>query len=136
MSTSEKPYKFEQVVHKLDPQSRLLRAWELKGGVSAQVTALEIERPDRQTKRMIVRQHGPADLRNNPQIAADEFKLLQILQSAGLATPAPYYLDQSGDIFPTPYIVIEYIEGVSEFALAPEQILQLAAQLAEIHALD
>ena len=79
--------------------------------VSAQVTALEIERPDGQTQKMIVRQHGAVDLPQNPQIAADEFKLLQIPQSAGLATPAPYYVDQSGNIFPTPYVVIEYIEG-------------------------
>src|SRR5256885_26190 len=88
----------------------LMEAW-LKGGVSAQVTALEIERPDHQTKKMIVRRHGDVDLKRNPHIAADEFKLLQITQSAGLATPAPYYLDQSGEIFPIPYVVIEYIEG-------------------------
>src|SRR3954469_3399423 len=136
--TATTDQEFEQVVHKIDPESRLLRAWELKGGVSAQVTALEIEQPDRQTRKMIVRQHGAADLKNNPQIAADEFKLLQILQSARLPTPAPYYLDQSGDIFPTPYIVIEYIEGQSEFGLAPgtDRIPQLATQLARIHALD
>ncbi|MEO7911535.1 MAG: phosphotransferase family protein [Roseiflexaceae bacterium] len=128
--------KFEQVVQKIAPQSKLLRAWELKGGVSAQVTALEIEQPDHQTKRMIVRQHGAVDLKNNSDIAADEFKLLRILQSAGLPTPAPYYLDQSSDIFPAPYIVIEYIEGASEFALTPEGIQQLATHLARIHALD
>ena len=33
--------KFAQVLQKIDPQSKLLRAWALKGGVSAQVTALE-----------------------------------------------------------------------------------------------
>jgi aminoglycoside phosphotransferase (APT) family kinase protein len=136
MTEATNDQKFQQLVHKVEPQSKLLRAWELKGGVSAQVTALEIEQPDRQTKRMIVRQHGPTDLKSNPQIAADEFKLLQILRSAGLPTPAPYYLDQSGDMFSTPSIVIEYIEGASEFALASEDMLQLAKQLADIHALD
>ena len=138
MTTSEKHHQFQQLVHKIEPQSKLLRAWELKGGISAQVTALEIERPDRQTKRMIVRRHGPADLRNNPQIAADEFKLLQITQSAGLATPAPYFVDQSGDIFPIPYVVIEYIEGNTEFALdyAADFIPQFATHLARIHAVD
>ncbi|MDQ2997030.1 MAG: phosphotransferase, partial [Chloroflexota bacterium] len=136
MTAATNDQKFQQLAHKIEPQSKLLRAWQLKGGVSAQVTALELEQADRQTKRMIVRQHGPADLKNNPQIAADEFKLLQILQSAGLPAPAPYCLDQSGEIFPTPYIVIEYVEGKSEFALAPEHIPQLATQLARIHALD
>src|SRR5437867_8202040 len=138
MTVSEKDKKFEQLVQKIDPQSKLLHAWELKGGVSAQVTALEIERPGGQTKKMIVRRHGDVDLKRNPQIAADEFKLLQILQSAGLATPTPYYLDQSGEIFPTPYVVIEYIEGKPEFAPAAitDLIPQLAMHLARIHAVD
>jgi aminoglycoside phosphotransferase (APT) family kinase protein len=130
--------KFEQVVHKFDPQSKLLRTWELKGGVSARVTALETLRPDGHTQKMIVRQHGEVDLKHNPQVAADEFKLLHLLHSVGLATPAPYYLDQSGEIFSTPYLVIEYIEGKPEFAPSdlPDLLLQLATQLSRIHQVD
>ncbi len=45
MTGSKEDNKFEQVVQKMDPQSKLLRTWELKGGVSAQVTALESEIP-------------------------------------------------------------------------------------------
>jgi aminoglycoside phosphotransferase (APT) family kinase protein len=122
----------------MDPQSKLLRTWELKGGLSAQVTALEIERPGGQTKKMIIRQHGQVDLKHNRQVAADEFKLLQLLHSVGLATPTPYHLDQSGEIFSTPYVVIEYIEGKPEFAPAhlPDFILQLATHLSRIHQVD
>ena len=138
MAASEIHDKFEQLVQKIVPQSKLLRAWELTGGVSAQVTALEIERPGGQTKKMIVRRHGAVDLQQNPQIAADEFKLLQITRSAGLATPAPYYVDLSGEIFPNPYIVIEYIDGKPEFALdkIADLIPQLAMHLTRIHAVD
>lgn len=138
MTRSKEHHKFAQIVQKIDPQSKLLRAWELKGGVSAQVIALEIERPDGQTQKMIVRRHGAVDLQQNPHIAADEFKLLQITRSAGLATPAPYYVDQSEDISPTPYVVIEYIEGKTEFALdyVADFIPQLATHLAQIHAVD
>ncbi len=138
MTESKADNKFEQVVHKIDPQSKLLRTWKLKGGVSAQVTALEIERPDGHTKKMIVRQHGDVDLKHNQQIAADEFKLLQLLHSGGLAAPMPYHLDQSGEIFSTPYIVIEYIEGKPEFAPAhgTDLILQLAMYLSRIHQVD
>jgi aminoglycoside phosphotransferase (APT) family kinase protein len=138
MAASKEDTKFEQVVHKLDPQSKLLRTWELKGGVSAQVTALEALRPDGQTQKMIVRQHGEVDLKHNPQIAADEFKLLYLLHSVGLATPTPYHLDQSGEIFSTPYLVIEYIEGKPEFAPAdlPDLLLQFATHLSRIHQVD
>ena len=127
--------KFAQVLQKIDPQSKLLRAWALKGGVSAQVTALETLQPDGQTKKMIIRKPGDVDLKHNPHGAANEFKLLQLLQAVGLPTPKPYYLDQSGEIFSTPYLVIEYIEGKSEFAPAhvPNLILQFATHLSRIH---
>ena len=130
--------KFEQVVQKFYPQSKLQRAWKLSGGVSAQVTALEITQPDNSLQKMIVRLHGEVDFKNNPNIAADEFKLLQILHSEGLAVPKPYYLDPSGQIFPTPYLIIEFVEGESEFA--PSNLtgflFQMASHLAKIHAVD
>lgn len=129
---------FRRLLQKIEPGSRLLRAWPMTGGVSAQVTALEVERSDGQMKSMIVRRHGAIDLKHNPQIAADEFRLLQILQTAGLAAPAPYYLDQSCEIFPTPSIAIDYIEGTTDFApvALDECILQLATHLSRIHSVD
>src|SRR5947209_6862510 len=138
MAQLEEAQKFEQVAQRVEPRSKLLRAWELKGGISAQVTALELEQPDGQLKKMIVRQHGEVDFKQNPRIAADEFRLLQILQSTGVAAPQPYYLDQSGEIFSRPYLVIEYIEGKPQFESAnlDHLLFQLAAQLSVIHKID
>ena len=130
--------RFTRVAHKLDPNSRLLRARALHGGVSAQVTALEIVRADGQTQKLIVRQHGEADLRANPNIAADEFRLLRLLHSAELPVPLPYSVDAFGEIFPTPYLVMEYVEGESDFAPLdlPDHLRQMGHYLAEIHKLD
>ena len=138
MIETEKYDKFAQVIHKFDPQSRLLRAWQLTGGVSAQMTALEIERADGRAQKLIVRLHGEIDRKNNPRIAADEFRLLQRLRSAGLPVPESYYLDQSGEIFSIPYVVIEYVEGKTEFTPAnvPDLILQFTTCLASIHRVD
>jgi aminoglycoside phosphotransferase (APT) family kinase protein len=129
---------FERLVQTIAPQSSLVRIWQLNGGISAQMTALEIERPGGQPHKIIVRRPGDRTLQQNPRTAEDEFKLLQIARSVGLATQTPYYLDRSGAIFPTPYLVIEYIEGQPEFAAAPSAdfTLQIAAQLASIHSLD
>src|SRR6266567_6708041 len=130
--------KFEQAVQKMDPLSKLLRIWELKGGISAQVTALEVLLSDGQTKKMIVRKPADVPFKHNRLRAADEFKLLHLLHSVGLAVPTPYHLDQSGEIVSTPYIVIEYIVGKPEFAPArvPDLILQLAMHLSRIHQVD
>jgi aminoglycoside phosphotransferase (APT) family kinase protein len=130
--------KFQLVTQKIDAQPKLLRAWELKGGISAQVTALEIEQPDGQIEKMIVRLHGAADRAENPNIAADEFKLLQHLHAAGLTVPKPYLTDLSAEIFDIPYIVIEFIDGETDFAPATldDALLQLATHLASIHRVD
>ncbi len=138
MAEAKEDNKFARVVQKFDPYSTLLRAWELRGGISARVTALEIQRPDGQTKKMIVRQHSEVAFKYNPQIAADEFKLLQRLRSVGLAVPTPYHLEQSCEIFSTPYIIIEYIEGESELTLLhiPNLLLRFASYLYTIHQID
>ena len=84
---------------------------------------------------MIVRRPSAADLKHNLQAAHDEFKLLQYLHSLGLAAPQPYHLDHTGQIFPTPALVTEYIEGALQFAPADSDdfILQFSTHLAEIH---
>jgi aminoglycoside phosphotransferase (APT) family kinase protein len=127
--------KFELVAQKLEPHSKLLRTWELKGGISAQMMALEILQADGQVRKIVVRRHGWRDLEHNKQVAEHEFKLLQRLQAMGVPVPTPYYVDQSGEIFPTPYVVMEFIEGATEFA--PENLAdflrQFAMQLSQIH---
>jgi aminoglycoside phosphotransferase (APT) family kinase protein len=135
MSDPELHRQIAELVQRIYPQGRLLRTWQLDGGVSAQMTAFEFALPDGQTRKMIVRRHGGVDLEQNPNIAADEFKLLRILRSAGLAVPTPYLLDQSGEISATPTLVLEYIEGKPEFEPANviDLIPPMAAQLAKIH---
>ena len=87
---------------------------------------------------MIVRRHGAVDRAHNPRIAVDEFRLLRIVRSVELPAPTPYYLDQSSEIFPMPYLVIEFMEGRTEFAPAnlADYLFQFAANLASIHRLD
>lgn len=136
--TDSQDFEFEQLVQEMAPGSRLLRTWRLKGGISAAMTALEIENPDCQRSKWVVRRHGPVDRAQNPHIAADEFRLLHILQEANVAAPRPLHLDPSGVIFPTPYLVLEYVEGEPEFAPSDlaDCIRQMAAHLARIHRVD
>lgn len=128
----------ERVARRVEPQGTLLRAWPLQGGVSAQVTALEVSLPDGQTKKLVIRRHGAVDLKRNPHVAADEFKLLRILQGAGIAVPAPYHLDQSGEDIATPYVVVEYVEGQPDFSPSDldDVIRRMATQLVAIHRVD
>ena len=130
--------KLEQVVQIVAPSSSLLRTWPLPGGISAELTAFEIQRPDGQTSKMILRRPNLQVLERNPRAAENEFKVLQLTTSLGLATQTPYYLDQSGRNFSTPYLVMEYIDGKPKFPAAPSAdfVFQLAKHLAMIHSAD
>ena len=138
MATSSEDQKFEKLVQKIAPKGRLIQTWRLEGGSSAAMTAFEIEHADGQTRRMIVRRPSDKSFKQNPHAAANEFKLLQITQSLGLATPTPYRLDESGRIFATPYLIIEYIDGKPEFAPSnlADYLFRLAVQLTKVHGVE
>jgi aminoglycoside phosphotransferase (APT) family kinase protein len=129
---------FEQVVQKINPDARLLRVWALKGGISAQMTALEFMLADGQTRKVIVRRPGEWTMQHNPHAATDEFRILRFVQQAGLKTPRAYLLDSSGEIFPQPYLVIEYIDGAPEYAPADPvgYAQQVAEELAKLHTIN
>jgi aminoglycoside phosphotransferase (APT) family kinase protein len=125
---------FEVLARRIDPRGRLVRSWELKGGVSAQVTAFEVERADGRAEKLVVRRHGARDLKRNPQIAADEFRLLQLLAAAGLPAPAPRFLDARGEIFSTPCLVLAYVDGERPSHVDESKLVtELADVLSEIH---
>lgn len=126
---------FQALVQRIYPGGALLRTWPLTGGVSAQITALEVRSPDGSTTKLIVRQHGEIDRAHNPHIARDEYRLLQIAEAHGLAAPRPYAVDDSGELFPNPALAIEFVDGETDFA--PNDLGayldQMAVQLARIH---
>ena len=129
---------FEKLVRRFDPHARLKSHRRLPGGYSADVTVLELEAGDGTSRKHIHRLHGDVDLQQNPNVAADEFRVLQLTHAAGMATPAPVYLDAMDPLFPTPSLVLEYAEGDTD--LNPEDpaayVVEMARELARIHRMD
>lgn len=122
-------------MQRINPAWRVRQAVPMTGGVSAQVTALEVERPDAPPLKLIVRQHGAIDRAINANIARDEHRLLTIAHARGLVVPKPYYVDESCDLFENPVVVIAYIEGDTDFEPADRAsyLSQMARALARIH---
>lgn len=128
---------YEAIAGKLEPLGKLLSCRPLQGGVSAQTAYLEVDAGGRGLMKLVVRRHGEADLRRDPDVARHEYELLELLAAHGLPVAKPYFADDSGEIISTPYIVVEYIEGTMELQPADpvDRALQLADQLARIHAM-
>ncbi|MGF6232408.1 aminoglycoside phosphotransferase (APT) family kinase protein [Inquilinus ginsengisoli] len=129
----EDPGALACLLRQVAPGARLLAAQPLAGGVSARVTALELAPPDGRT--VVLRRHGAADLARDPDIAAHEFRLLQVLQAAGVPAPTPLHLDTSGNILPTPWLLQSFVDGDPEDVPADldDHMRQLAEALAAIH---
>src|SRR5262249_56742311 len=66
------------------------------------------------------------------------FRLLRLVCGSGLPWAAQRLLDESGEFLPGPSVVIDSIEGAPMLAASDleDGVLQLAAHLARIHALQ
>ena len=115
------------LVQQFAPGGRLLRAWALQGGISAEMTALELEQADGHVCRWVLRR---ATSPNSAAAIVSEYNLLRQLEPLGLLTPSP-----RGFVQPGPAILLDYIEGQPDFATADrlDSAQQMAAHLARIH---
>lgn len=125
----------ELIVQRVRPGETLIHAQELLGGASAQVVLLDVRHANGSTQKYLLRVHSEIDRGRNADVARHEFSILKILHAAGLPVAQPHYLDVSGEVYPVPYLVVDYIEGTTEFSprSLPDFIEQSAALLAEIH---
>ncbi|MFE0758587.1 phosphotransferase family protein [Inquilinus sp. NPDC058860] len=126
---------YSGIIQRFRPGARLLAARPLAGGVSAEVTALQVAHPDGRAETLVLRRHGAADLARDPDIAAHEFRLLQVLQTAGVPAPRPLHLDTSGTILPTPFLLQSFVDGdPADVPADPDDHMrQIAEALAAIH---
>lgn len=124
---------FDRIVERLESGGTVHRIWPLTGGVSAQVTALEIACSDSRLWRCVVRQPGTTNRLNQARRVLDEFHLLKTLSKAGLAVPEPLDVDEDGSYLVTTFIESEPLEAGVDFCGAARM---MATQLTRIHQLD
>ena len=124
------------VAARLDPAARLLGQRHLDGGVSATMVALDLER-DGTAQTVILRLPGPANLAADPESAAHEYAVLEMLARHDLPAPPPLMLDTSRTILPVDYLVLGWLEGRVAFAPRDREISAraMADLLVRIHAL-
>ena len=102
---------FERLVRRLWPGAVLLTCRRLEGGVSAHVTALDVQHPDGHAERAVVREFSEEMAARNPAAPENEFRLLQIVCAEGIPAPRPIHLCQPSDFGSSPFLVLSYIEG-------------------------
>ncbi|HKP62383.1 MAG TPA: phosphotransferase [Polyangiales bacterium] len=132
------PEPYVQLLRRIDPQARLQHQRELKGGLSAHVTALEWLDGAGEPRGAVLRRIGARAEASDMLSPRQQFELLQHLHAAGLSAPEPLLLDESQSLLPDPWMLLGFVPGAPQ--LAPAEPLEfaskLARKLAQIHACD
>jgi aminoglycoside phosphotransferase (APT) family kinase protein len=110
-SESERAMSFTAVAARVEPAGRLLGIRTLAGGLSAEMTVLEVVAPGGVHRPLVVRQVRDPDRARRNLSLADEFGLLVALRARGLPTPTPRLFDDSGTVLDHPYAVFDYVDG-------------------------
>lgn len=115
--------------------ARLQRSEGLTGGVSANVTLLDILLASDEPIRMVLREHGPSHCGHPVNL---EFELLRSLCDLGLAVPKPLAWVDADNPHRHPYLLLHYLEGSTEIADGDAEncIRVMAAELVAVHNVD
>jgi len=90
----------------------------LPGGVSAEVTRLDLLLPDGTEKSIVLRVHGDT---HHGHPAALEYNLLKALHRKGLPVPYPHYVDNTSQFLDHPFLITEFLPGSSAVPGESEQ---------------
>jgi len=97
---------------------------------------LDIERADGTRAKVSLRRFTRDDRASQPERVAHEYRVLHLVEQAGIPAPRPLLLDAHGDLFGVPAIVLTYLPGAPVYM--PRDVTswtgQLAQALLRIHA--
>ena len=93
-------------------------------------------------RTLVVR--GQSDDREGTLASAEEFAIRQVAFGAGLTTPEPLWLEQTGDVIGSPFMILRYVGGKADAAVLQEELTveegdrlayRLGQELARLHAI-
>lgn len=114
------------------PDAKLLSSEKMTGGVSANVTLIEVRLAADEMTQLVLREHGPS---HSGHPARLEFELLRSLHELGLAVPKPFAWGEADDVNRYPYILLDFVRGSTDIvAPATETSIRvMARELVAIH---
>lgn len=120
-----------RLVERLFSESEIVKVERLLGGMAAESTAVILTPPH---PNILVRQLKP----HKHATAAQEYRILQLVHTAGVAAPEPLFLDETGDWLGAPSLVMTLLDGVPDYDPVDRVAVarQTAVQLAKLHQMD
>ncbi len=130
---------FSAIVKRLDPSATYCSHRPLVGGVSAEIHAVSFKLATGDSEEVVVRRNGAAEWKaHGDDVALFEYELHAALFEAGLPVPEPLLHDATGELLPSPYMVMAMVDGdmIVDLSWLPAAIEQMADFLLHLHAFD
>ena len=124
-----KPGTLPRLAEELAPGGRLVRARRLRGGLGARMHVLDVERADGTRLKVSLRRFVRDHRHSTPDHVAHEYRILQLVEEAGIPAARPLLLDAHGRLFGVPTMVLTYVPGRPLYA--PRDVTSWADQLAQ-----
>ncbi len=118
-----------RLVDELAPGGWLIRTRRLRGGVGARMHVLDIERADGTRFKVSLRRFTRDNRSSRPEHVSHEYRVLHLVEQAGIPGPRPLLLDAEGRLFGVPAIVMTYLPGQPLYT--PRDPSSWAEELAE-----
>ena len=116
---------------------RINSRWTLQGRqpLSRRAALLHVSSGEQSTAPLVLLSHGDADRRRNPDIARDEYRLLETLRAAGLPVAQALCLEREHE---PPFLITSLVPGAARCAASDQSELcrKLAETLSAVHKID
>lgn len=124
----------QNLVSAFAPGAELRGVRTLIGGISARSLLLEVDE-EGAPARYVTRQPGEWSVSQDPQAAVTQFNILRLVEPLAVPSPAPVFLDASGQYLGTRGFVMRYIDGAPTYAPdnLDDYLVQAAKALVAVH---
>jgi aminoglycoside phosphotransferase (APT) family kinase protein len=122
----------------LSPGSSIANIEALPGGLDAAMCAFELRTPAGLSTHLVLRRYPAHHGEREPSVARRAWRTLSALESQRFPAPLPIWLDDAGEIFGTPAVVMTRIAGrtVLDPADFDVWVAELARSIAGLHAVS
>jgi aminoglycoside phosphotransferase (APT) family kinase protein len=119
-----------KVINALSNSSVILNISRLEGGIENDVYLIDFINRYSERVKVVLRICSEYNTKTFPNLYFEQWKILSCLYDSGLPVQKPLWLDERGEIFGTPAIVISYLPGKGD--LSPTNIYKWTQQMGEV----
>ena len=100
------------------PKYTIINSWKIFGGITAKTYGFELQDLRNINSKFILRIFDNENIPKHRQKTIKEYELLNILKNTNIPVQIPFLMDVSGNILTYPFLILQFIDGSTNFDLS------------------